>query len=120
MHTTFDKKQPSDPLENPKVLDSDRGRGRVNRQWACFLEERAFIEDGTQVVDVGEMLIRSASSQVNLSAHSGSVNKKIKQVTRDAGTDSRAQSLGRINKAIPQLHLAGSCVRLLPISLFFI
>lgn len=84
----------------------------MNRQRACFLEERAFIEDGTQAVDVGEMLIRSASSQVNLSAHSGSMNKTIRQVTRDAGADSRAQSPGRINKAIPQLHLAGSCVRL--------
>ena len=37
---------------------------------ACFLEERSLTEDGIQAVEVGEMLIRSASSQVNLSAHS--------------------------------------------------
>lgn len=45
------------------------------------------------------------------------MNKRIKQVTRDAGTDSGAQSLGRINKAIPKPHLAWDVGVLLPITL---
>ena len=54
MHSTFDKKQPNGPLENLKVLDSDR----INRQRACFLEEKAFVgEIGIQAVKVGEMQI---------------------------------------------------------------
>lgn len=84
-------------------------------------EKRAFIEDGSQAVRVGEMPIRSAGSQVNLSAHSDlSIRGKKKQVTRDPGADSGAPSLGRINKAIPQLHLAGSFLRVpVAITLFF-
>lgn len=45
------------------------------------------------------------------------MNEGIKQVTRDAETDSGAQCLGRVNKAIPQLHLAGVLDVLLPITL---
>lgn len=83
-------------------------------------EKRAFIEDGSQAVRVGEMPIRSAGSQVNLSAHSDPCIREKKQVTRDPGADSGAPSLGRINKAIPQLHLAGFflCVPV-AITLFF-
>jgi len=43
MPSTFDKKQPNGPVENLKVLDSNRLKGRINRWQACILKERAFI-----------------------------------------------------------------------------
>ena len=54
MHTAFDKKQPDDPLENLRVLDSDGVKGRVHGQRGCRLEGRG-AEDGIQGGKGGEM-----------------------------------------------------------------